>query len=219
VKIVTKSASRAIPLDTIRRLSVYLRTLNRLKDKGVATINSVELAEPLNFSSAQLRKDLSYFGRFGKAGVGYEVDKLSEKIHSILGTYRTWNVAVLGVGGLGTALLGYSGFQDFCAALDNDPRKIGKTVNGIPVRHINDLPQVTRECDIKTAILTVTKTEAQEVAQRAAACGIKAILNFAPVTLSLPKGIYVSNMDVSCELETLVCRLANSGENRGSKCL
>jgi len=217
VKTVTKSAvrqpPRGIPLDTIRRLSICLRALNRLKERGIATVNSVELAEPLNFSSEQLRKDLSYFGRFGKAGVGYNVGQLSGKIHSILGTDKVWNVAVLGAGELGTALLGYSGFEDFnlrvCAALDNDPRKIGKTINGVRVSDIAGLSGVVRRNEIKAAILTVTKTAAQEVAQKAVSCGIKAVLNFAPVTLNLPKGVHVSNMDVSCELETLVCRLAN----------
>jgi len=220
VKNVTKSREQKtppnIPLDTIRRMTAYLRTLNRLGADGIATVSSEELARPLNVSPAQLRKDLSYFGRFGTTGVGYRVADLAASIKSILGTDRVWNVAVIGVGKLGTALLDYPGFLDFnlrlSAAFDNNPARIGKVINGVPVRDVAQFPAAAAAERISVVILAVNSSSAQAVADMAAACGIKAILNFAPANICMAPHIYLSNIDVSCELETLVCRLKHCGE-------
>jgi len=216
VKNSTKSRGRkprqeAVPVDVIRRLSLYLRNLRALREAGRDRVSSEEVAGPFNLSPAQFRKDLSWFGRFGKSGVGYEAEALSEEIMRIIGTDQSWNVAVVGVGEMGGALLKYPGFDqsnfNLAAAFDNNPAKIGRTVNGVKIVDIADAPLTIKNCGIKVAILTVNRDAAQAAAELMVKCGVRAILNFAPCRLILPETICVSNMDVSCELETLVCRL------------
>jgi len=212
VKSVTNTLRRpAISLDTIRRMSLCLRMLVRLRGQGVETVSSADLAAAMNFSAEQLRKDFSCFGRFGKTGVGYNVEQLATAIRAILGTDRVWNVAVIGAGRLGAALTGYRGFWDFNlrirAAFDSDPAKAGRRINGIRVYPAGELPAVARRENITVAILAVGETSARQAAELAAKSGIRAILNFAPVSLKLPAGVHVSDMDMSCELETLVYRI------------
>lgn len=206
-----KPRQEAVPADVIRRLSLYLRNLRDLRDAGKLKVSSEDVAGPFNLSPAQFRKDLSWFGRFGKSGVGYDTQALSEEIMRIIGTDQSWNVAVVGVGEMGGALLKYPGFNQsnfhIAAAFDNNPVKIGRTVNGVKILDVADAPLTIKNCGIKVAMLTVNGDSAQAAAELMVASGVRAILNFAPRRLVLPDTICVSNMDVSCELETLVCRL------------
>ncbi|MFA5085801.1 MAG: redox-sensing transcriptional repressor Rex [Candidatus Omnitrophota bacterium] len=200
-----------IPQDTASRLSLYLRSLRMLEKKRVDVASSEDITEFLNVSSVQFRKDLSYFGGFGKRGVGYGTSALTKEIEKILGTDVEWKIAIVGAGKLGSALLGYPGFTEFnlqvVAAFDNDPERIGKVRKGIKIEDAGSMKGVLREKGIKIAILAVPADKAQEVGEKLAACGVKAILNFAPVNLMLPKGISVSNVDMASELQGLIYKL------------
>ncbi len=204
-------SKKSIPQETARRLSLYLRSLKRLRAGGVNLASSEDVTKFLNVSPTQLRKDLSYFGEFGKRGVGYDVSSLVKNIEKILGTDTVWGIAIAGVGKLGSALLGYPGFFEFnlkiSTAFDSDPAKVGKIIAGIKIEDISRLKQVIREKNIKIAVLSVPGEAAQETAEKLAQCGVRAILNFAPVNLVLPKDIFVSNVDMATELESLVYKL------------
>jgi len=203
--------TKAVPLDAVRRLGVYMRRIRQLKAAGFDTISSEQIVAPYRISPAQFRKDLSYFGKFGKSGVGYNVDVLGDGIRRVIGTDRVWPVALIGVGELGTALLRYPGFLDsnfkMAAAFEADPAKIGRVCNGVRISDIRDLKKIVAKNGIRVAMIAVNKEAAQNVVDQVAASGIKAILNFAPAGITFPDGIYFSNMDVACELEGLVCRL------------
>ena len=194
--------------ETIRRLSLYLRNLKGLKEKEVDIVSSEEIAKSLGISSPQVRKDLSYFGGFGKRGVGYSVGNLSREIEQILGMNRTWEIALVGVGRLGSALLRFPGFSQFklkiIAAFDADPEKIGKTKSGINIENISNLKKVLKQKNIKIIMVCVPPEYAQEIADMAIKAEARAILNFAPVFLKVPENVYVSNVDMACELETLI---------------
>ncbi|MFA5117606.1 MAG: redox-sensing transcriptional repressor Rex [Candidatus Omnitrophota bacterium] len=200
-----------IPQETARRLSLYLRSLRRLGQEKVAVASSADITRFLNISSVQLRKDLSYFGEFGRRGVGYDVDILKGEIEKILGTDVVWKIALVGIGRLGSALLGYKGFREFnlqiAVAFDNDPAKIGKTREGIKIEHIARIREIIAQKAIKIAMLSVSAASAQRVSDELVKCGIKSILNFSPVNLVLPADIYVSNVDMASELESLVYKL------------
>ena len=199
---------RAFSPETIRRLSLYLRSLKGLKEKEVDIVSSEEIAKSLGISSPQVRKDLSYFGGFGKRGVGYSVDNLSREIEQILGMNRTWDIALAGVGRLGSALLRFPGFSQFkvriTAVFDCDPEKIGKTKSGITISNISDLKKILKQENIKIIMICVPPEHAQEIADMAIKAQARAILNFAPVSLKVPENVYVSNVDMACELETLI---------------
>lgn len=200
-----------IPQETARRLSLYLRSLKMLDQKNESVASSEDVTRFLNVSSVQFRKDLSYFGGFGKRGVGYEVKILMKEIEKILGTDAVRRIALVGVGKLGSALLGYTGFFEFnlqiIAAFDADPDKTGKIKRGFRIESISGMKEVIKKEGIKIAILSVPAESAQKVACDLARCGIKAILNFAPVNLVLPKDVFVSNVDMASELETLLYKL------------
>jgi redox-sensing transcriptional repressor len=205
---------RYIPQETARRLSLYLRSLRRLGHQGVDVASSEEITRFLNISPAQFRKDLSYFGGFGKRGVGYGVKVLRKEIEKILGTDVIWKIALVGVGKLGSALLGYPGFVEFnlqiVTAFDNDLGKIGKTWEGIKIEDISRVKDIIKKNEIKIAILSVPAEAAQKLSKELVNCGVKAILNFAPINLVLPKNIFVSNVDMASELESLVYKLKRS---------
>lgn len=190
---------REIPEIVISRLPVYLQKLNQVLKEGKTIISSQELADHLGVSATQIRKDLSNFGGFGKQGSGYNVVNLLESLQDILNLNRVWKTAVFGVGNLGRALLSYKGFAskgfEIVTAFDNDPELIGKEIEGITVKDIEDLEKCCCDSDVKIAILTVPATEAQELANRLVKCGFKAVLNYAPTTLMLPEEIKVSNID------------------------
>jgi redox-sensing transcriptional repressor len=208
----------AVPKAVVNRLSLYLRELQHLRRDGKETISSQSLGERLGFSDAQVRKDLAYFGHFGQPGIGYRCQELIEAIRKILGTSRSWSVAVVGIGNLGRALLGYKGFFDqgfnLVAAFDSDPPKIGTTVEGVLVRSMDELPERVQVDRIQLGMIAVPAVAAQPVADRLVAAGIRGIVNFAPVTLSLPEYVSLVGVDLAIELEQIAFSVANRSRPR-----
>lgn len=195
-------------LETIKRLSLYLRNLKRLKEQDVDVISSDKLTELLNLTPEQFRKDLSYFGGFGKRGVGYNVEKLTEEIENILGVNKEWAIAIVGVGKLGSALLGFEGFSKFNLkikyAFDSDKNKIGKTRSGVKIESIESMKRTIKSNNIRIALISTPLDVAQEITHKLVDSGIKSILNFAPMVLNVPKDVLVSNVDMASELESLI---------------
>jgi len=196
-----------IPEKTVQRLLLYYRYLYFLLQQGSKDISSKSLADMLEIRASQVRKDLSYFGHLGKRGAGYDVLALRDKIGEILGIKREINICIVGMGNLGSALAAYKGFAalgfQIVAVFDQAKNKIGHKLKGCHCYDIKDLTKIVTNHEIKIAILTVPAEAAQETAIRLANSGIKAILNFTPVKLSLPKKIKVSNIDLAMELKTL----------------
>lgn len=210
--ITIKMAEKKVPEGTIPRLFTYLREVTKLAEMNIRTVSSAELGERTNLSDAQVRKDLGYFGQFGVSGSGYDTGELKQALEKILGKDKTWNVAVVGVGHLGSALLSYSGFKEHglevVAAFDSDPKKIGKELGGIKVRPIDELSKVVSNRKISIGIIAVPAQNAQEVADKLNRAGVKCLLNFAPVSLNVPEDVKVKDVDLSRELETLSYFLA-----------
>jgi redox-sensing transcriptional repressor len=203
-----------IPEMTVRRLSVYTRCLLQLEEDGVKTISSQELAERFSLNSAQVRKDLAYFGEFGVRGIGYYVSGLKAELQKILGLDREWQVALVGFGNLGSALFHYKGFarQGFriSAIFDDDPAKWGKVADGVTIQPLRDLPREAKARNLQIAIVAVPAESAQPVTEELAASGIKAILNFAPGRIKAGRDVRLKNVDLAIELETLSFYLARS---------
>ncbi|MFQ6067269.1 MAG: redox-sensing transcriptional repressor Rex [bacterium] len=201
------SDKRKIAEAAIARLSTYNRALDELDREGVEIISSDELGERSGYSAAQIRKDLSCFGEFGKAGRGYYVKELKEVISQILGVDRTWNVALVGAGNLGSALLAYLGFRErgfkIVAVFDNDLRKIGKRWENVVLQDISEMPEKIKEQDIQIGIIAVPAEVAQRVADMLVFSGIRAILNFAPTRIVVPDHVRLRTADLSRELECL----------------
>jgi redox-sensing transcriptional repressor len=201
-----------IPEMTVRRLSVYTRCLQQLEEDGVKTVSSQELAERFNFNSAQVRKDLAYFGEFGVRGIGYYVAGLKAELQKILGLDREWPVALVGLGNLGAALFHYKGFakQGFriTAVFDDDQAKWGHADGGIPIMPMRDLPREVKARNLQIAIVAVPAESAQSVTEKLVAAGIKAILNFAPSRIKAVKDVRLKNVDLAIELESLSFYLA-----------
>jgi len=193
--------------NTINRMSIYYRLLTYLARQGTRTISSKSLANVLGIKDSQVRKDLSYFGKFGVRGAGYDVIELSRKILAILGLEKGRKVAIIGMGNLGSALAAFRGFSDFGfdirAVFDNNPNKIGRTIRGHLCHSMEDLRKFVKSESIEMIILTVPTEQAQETASRAVETGIKAILNFAPVRLNVPAKVRVNNVDLALELKKL----------------
>ena len=204
---------RKISDSTVRRLALYLRFLEHSAAQGLTTISSAELARRGGTTSAQVRKDLSFFGSFGKRGLGYSVPELAARIRDILGLKRTHRVVLVGVGKMGGALLHYRGFRqhgfDLAAIYDKDPKKIGARSNGLVVRDIRLLEADLKKEPSEIAILVTPAESAQEVADRLVRAGVKAILNFAPVPLVVPNDVAVQSVNMALELETLSFALTN----------
>lgn len=196
-----------IPRKTVYRLSIYQRCLQRLKENGVETVSSEALSKAAGVKSAQLRKDLAYFGNFGTRGLGYNVESLSGMIGQTLGTTRLQPVILVGVGNLGSALLRYSGFNkegfEIVAAFDAEPERVRDTGTDTPILPSEGLPGFVQEHSVKLAILAVPAAVAQQVVNGLVECGIQAILNFAPVVLEVPEQVVVNNVDLAVELENL----------------
>jgi redox-sensing transcriptional repressor len=199
---------------TIRRLSIYTRCLLQLEEDGVKTVSSQELAERFNLNSAQVRKDLAYFGEFGVRGIGYYVAGLKAELQRILGLDREWAVVLVGFGNLGSALFHYKGFtrQGFkvVAIVDENPAKIGREVERVPVIASRDMAREVKARGIQIAILAVPAEAAQAVTDELVAAGIRAVLNFAPTRLRVPRDVSLKNVDLSIELETLSFYLAKN---------
>lgn len=202
----------AIPDIVIRRLPLYLRTLNLLADEGLTVTSSQELGDRLGISSAQIRKDLSYFGEFGKQGTGYDVRYLRDQLRQILQVDRCWNLVLIGAGDLGRAILRYGGFEEggfsIVAVLDKDERKIGRQIGKFKVQDIARLLRVIKKYKIQIAIIAVPASEAQEVADALVNAGVKAILSYAPITLSLPLHMRVDYIDPVIGLQSMAYHLS-----------
>jgi redox-sensing transcriptional repressor len=200
---------------TVGRLSVYLRRLEELQHDGVTTLSSEELAMHCGTSAAQVRKDFSFFGTFGKRGLGYGVPELIVALKSILGLERRWRVALVGAGKIGAALFAYQDFrrQGFYieSVFDSDTDKVGQRWNGLVVRHDAELDEALRRDAIDIAIIAVPADVAQGVVDRVIKAGVKAILNFAPIKLRVPDHVALKNVNMAVELEGLSFALANSG--------
>ena len=204
--IVTRKYS--ISPETIKRMITYLRYLEIQKKKGIRIISSKDVTSYLNVPPEQFRKDLSFFGGFGKRGVGYEVERLIKTIKKILGLDRKTRAILAGAGRLGAALIQYPGFSginmDIIAAFDNDTGKIGKQLKSTRIYDIRNIGSFIRKSRVRVAFLCVPADSAQSVADSLVRAGIKGILNFAPVALVLPAGVYVGNVDMASEIGNVV---------------
>jgi len=200
---------------TVRRLSLYLRFLEEFQAKGLATISSTELAARGGTTSAQVRKDLSFFGSFGKRGLGYSVPELERRLRRILGLEREWRVIIIGMGKIGAALAGYAGFHQrgfrIVGLYDADPAKVGKRIDGHVVRAASDLAREAHKEGADIAVLTVPASAAQQAADAAVKAGVRALMNFAPVPLTLPANVALKNVNMAMELEGLAFALTNPG--------
>ena len=191
----------------VRRLPIYLRYLQHVQEMNIRTVSSYELGQKLDMNPAQIRKDLAYFGEFGRKGIGYEVNYLVDKIKQILKIDRHLNVALVGAGHLGIALSNYNRFTmeklSITAIFDNDPAKIGTSFGALTVQSLDDLEATVKEHDIRIGIITVPAVAAQAVADRLVEAGVKGILNFAPISLRVPAEIELRNADLTTELQAL----------------
>ena len=201
-----------IPRAVVQRLSFYLRQLERLRDDGIETTSSAALGDAIGASDAQVRKDLAYFGQFGRRGVGYDVDGLARSLRAILAVDREWRVAVVGAGNVGRALCNHAFFRErgfrIVALFDTDPRKEGLTAGGLKVRPMWDLERAVRELGITIGIVAVPPRSGQRVADQLVAAGVRGILNFAPVRLQVPDAIEVRSLDFAVELQKLAFLVA-----------
>jgi redox-sensing transcriptional repressor len=196
-----------LPDATVARLPEYLRALHVLADSGHDVVSSEELAAAAGVNSAKLRKDLSYLRSNGTRGVGYDVSQLIEKIEYVLGLNLHRAVALVGIGNLGHALAGYAGFGTrgfhIAALFDADPARVGEVINGLPVRHTDELPEVVAAEDISIAVIATPIHAAQSVADALVKCGVTSILNFAPCVLTVPDNVDVRKVDLAIELQIL----------------
>ncbi len=193
-----EDTNHSIPDIVIRRLPIYLRTLDALQARGVASINSEELADAIGVTAAQIRRDLSYFGKFGKQGKGYDVRLLTSEIHHILQLDRPWNVALVGYGNLGQAIVHYGGFVPTTfniAAIFDRNDTVGLEVNGLSVHDVRDVTPVVARLGIKIGIIAVPELSAQLVAEQLIAGGVTAILNYAPISIKAPAEVMVREVD------------------------
>lgn len=194
-----------IPDIVIGRLPIYLRALNHMIQEEKEYTSSHELGERLGISSAQIRKDLSHFGEFGKQGTGYNVAYLFEQIRHILRVDREWPMAVIGVGDLGHAVANYRGFQArgfrVAALFDADPAKIGEQIGDLPILPVDRIPDEIQRQRIKVAMIAVPADQAQTVANQLVKAGVRALLNYAPITLAVPPGVRVQYIDPVVHLQ------------------
>ena len=207
------SLVRRIADSTVRRLSLYLRFLEESGQRGLVTISSDELARRGGTTSAQVRKDLSFFGSFGKRGLGYSVPELTDSLREILGLRRDWQVIIVGAGKIGTALAQYRGFQQrgfrVTAVYDRDPKKIGTRWDALTVRDMSQIERDIAKEQPDIAVLTTPPEEAQNVVDRLVGAGMRALLNFAPIQLHVPPEVTLKNVNMAMELEGLSFALTN----------
>jgi len=207
--------TRRIPASTIRRLSHYLRSLEDLEGTGAETVSSEELALRGQTTAAQVRKDLSHFGSFGKRGLGYKVEELRQRLRQILGVDRVWKVALIGAGRIGSALFEYPAFEsrgyECVAIVDSDPDKIGTYWSNLQIRGPEELESLLSGLGVELVILAVPARAAQEMAERAVRAGIKGILNFAPIRLKVPSHVPVEDVNLVMQLEALSFAITQRG--------
>lgn len=210
------STTRKVPGSTVRRLSLYLRALEAVEAEGLPTVSSGELAERTGTTAAQVRKDLSHFGSFGKRGTGYPAGELARELREILGLHRAWRVALVGAGRIGSALFEYGDFRRrgfrIVAVLDADPEKVGARWGDVPIESVDSLEGVLQRESVDIAILAVPAAVAQSVMDRVADTGIRSILNFAPTQLRVSRGVTVNDVNLAMELELLSFALAAGRE-------
>ncbi|MFI5958263.1 redox-sensing transcriptional repressor Rex [Cryptosporangium sp. NPDC051539] len=220
-RIRTAGRTRGVPDATVARLPVYLRALHVLADTGCDTVSSEELAVAAGVNSAKLRKDLSHLGSYGTRGVGYEVSLLVDQISRALGLTQRWAVVLVGVGNLGHALAGYAGFASrgfrIAALFDADAERVGQTIAGIDIRHIDDLDRVVVEEQVSIGVISTPSEAAQEVADRLVEAGVTSILNFAPCVLQVPDGVDVRKVDLALELQILSFHEQRKADNASSR--
>lgn len=196
-----------IPDIIIGRLPIYLRALQRLAEQGIHNTSSQELGDMIGISAAQIRKDISQFGEFGKQGTGYSIPFLIERLQAIMKVNRVWDVIVVGMGDIGHALARYNGFVNrgfnVTMLFDNDPSKIGQKVNNLEIYSLGTMVEKVKQNKIKVAMLTVPASAAQDVAEQLVKAGVKAILNYAPIHLSLPKDVRVQHIDPATHLQRM----------------
>jgi len=209
-----------IPNPAVRRLSLYLRQLESFKRKDRRTISSKQLGESLGLTDAQVRKDLAYFGQFGHPGIGYRVDELITKVKQILGTDKTWNVLLVGAGNLGRALMSYRGFDAkgfrLAAVFDNDPNMVGRKFGAFTIQPTTELEDTVRRLNIRLGIITVPADHAQDVADELVTAGLRGLLNFAPVSLTVPPYVAMNSVDLAVQLEQLSFQVSLSQLNKAS---
>jgi redox-sensing transcriptional repressor len=197
----------SIPNPAVRRLSLYLRQLETFERKGRRTISSKQLGESLRLTDAQVRKDLAYFGQFGHPGIGYRVADLIVELRKILGTDKTWAVVLVGAGNIGRAMSGYRGFDRkgfrLVAVFDNDQTKAGRRLGPFTIQPLAEMGQTVRQQSVRLAILAVPADNAQEVADQLIDAGVRGLLNFAPVSLVVPKNVALQTVDMAVQLEQL----------------
>lgn len=199
--------TRKIPDIIIGRLPVYLRALQRMADMGLMTTSSQELGEHVGISAAQIRKDISQFGEFGKQGTGYSIEYLIGQLREILKVDRIWDVIVVGAGDMGHAVVNYQGFQDrgfhIVAIFDNDKEKVGQVIGEFTVEDTESMSERVKEMGVKVAMLAVPATAAQEVADQLMQAGVRAFLNYAPISLNVPGNVKVQYIDPSIHLQRM----------------
>jgi redox-sensing transcriptional repressor len=196
-----------IPDIIIGRLPIYLRALQRLSDQGIHNTSSQELGEMIGISAAQIRKDISQFGEFGKQGTGYSIPFLIERLQSILKVNRVWDVIIVGMGDMGHALARYNGFANrgfhVTMLFDNDPKKVGAKLGDLEILSTSTLAERVRQNKIKVAMLTVPASVAQDVTDQLVKAGVKAILNYAPIHLNVPRDVHVQHIDPATHLQRM----------------
>jgi redox-sensing transcriptional repressor len=196
-----------IPDIIIGRLPVYLRALQHMADHGAKTTSSQELGEHVGISAAQIRKDISQFGEFGKQGTGYSIQFLIDKLREILKVNRIWDVVIVGAGDMGTALANYQGFSNrgfrVVAIFDNNREKVGRKIGNFTIEDSEKMVERIKTAGIKIAMLTVPAAAAQEVADKLVQAGVKAILNYAPITLNVPHNVKIQYIDPSTHLQRM----------------
>jgi redox-sensing transcriptional repressor len=206
---------------TTNRLSIYLRCLNELVSEGIKTISSEHFAKKFHLNSAQIRKDLAYFGEFGVRGVGYSVADLRDHITKILGLDREHNVAIIGAGRLGTALADYYGFKQtnfsVAAMFDADENKIGEKIGELEIHDIKNFAEIVKKDNIDVAVIAVPAEYAQQVLELVSEAGIKAVLNFAPTPLKNAEGVKLNTVDLTTSLESLEYFLSKPNGTNGKK--
>jgi redox-sensing transcriptional repressor len=204
---------KKIPGPTVNRLSIYLKCFNELLDSGILNVSSEKIAKIIGLNPAQVRKDLAFFGKFGRRGFGYNVSYLKENITKILGTHKNWNVAIIGAGNLGRALTMYKGFLNrgfnIVACFDIDPSKIGWEIDGIKIYNIEEIEKIIRKEKIEIVIITAPSSDLDEIINILKKTNIKGILNFAGKHILNEGHIMIRNVDLALEMEQLTFLISN----------